>query len=139
MKLKEIDALDLQSEETPFTTCAEMLWPAVRLPLVRTWALQSGLGGDNEILRIRMQSFGDQLLRDEGSVGIGGIDKSNAERDCPPQHGQAFFAIRWLPPDALASQAHRPKAKTMDGKVSADEKSAALCGGSFNLWCVHDS
>ncbi len=49
MELKETDLLDSQPLEAALATFAEIFRTAIRRPLVRTAALEPGLGGDEQI------------------------------------------------------------------------------------------
>ncbi|OGA61695.1 MAG: hypothetical protein A3G81_07655 [Betaproteobacteria bacterium RIFCSPLOWO2_12_FULL_65_14] len=53
--------------------------PRVALPCGRARAREPALGGDDQVLRVRVQRFGDQLLAHPGAVAVGGVEEIVAE------------------------------------------------------------
>ncbi len=62
VQLVEVDALKLQALEAAVDGALEVLGPAIRIPGARAWPQQAALRGDDEIFRVRMERFGDQLF-----------------------------------------------------------------------------
>ena len=66
-----------------------------------------------------------------GSVGIGCVDKVDAELHRAAQDCDRLPSISWFTPNAGTRQLHRTVAQAVNGKITADRKPTALCGGSF--------
>ena len=138
VELKKVDPVDLQPDEAALAARAQILWATVGHPLVRPRALKAGLGGDDQVLRVGRQSLGDQLLRDRGSVGVGGVDEIDAKLDGATQHGDGFLPIGGFAPDASAGEAHGAEAETIDRQFVADQERAAMRGGSIDGYHSRD-
>jgi hypothetical protein len=74
---------------------------AVHDPLVGAGAVKSGFGGDDQALRIGIESFGDNFFADAGAVGISGIDEIDAESDGAAENFYCFGAVFWVRPRFL--------------------------------------
>src|SRR5262249_29980365 len=96
-------------------------------PPIRPAAVEAAFGGNDEAGRVRIQSFGDDFLADIWAVGIGGVNEVDAEIDCAAKHADGFAAVSGLSPNALSSDAHRAKAKSIDFEIVADAELAGLC------------
>src|SRR4029077_11586974 len=70
--------------------------------------------------------FMDEQLRHVGPIGVGGIDKVDAEIGEPLQRAERFLAVRWRAPNAFASDAHGAKAEAIDLDITADLEAAGL-------------
>jgi hypothetical protein len=75
-----------------------------------------------------MQRLTDQIFRNIGAVGVGGIDKIHADFRQPPQRAEDFGAILRLTPDAIAGDAHGAEAKPVNFDVAADLEAAGFAG-----------
>ncbi len=84
MELVELDALEAQPSQAARAGLAQMLRPAVGMPLVRAAARQATLGGDDEIVRVGVQGFGDQPLRDLGALCVRRVDQVDVQIDRGP-------------------------------------------------------
>src|SRR2546427_8315272 len=60
MQLIQIDSLQLQASETPLTSGPQMLGATAHLPPIGSRAQESGLGGDDEVVRIWMKRLRDE-------------------------------------------------------------------------------
>ena len=72
-----------------------------------------------------MQRLADQVFADERSVRVRRVDEVDPELRQPPQDTQRLVSIVRLTPDALARDAHRAEAESIDGEVAADVERAA--------------
>src|SRR5262249_31737617 len=72
VELIEVDALEAKALQAAIERAAQMLRAAAFVPPVAARTDQPTLGGDHELLRIGMQSLGDELLRDVGPIAVGG-------------------------------------------------------------------
>src|ERR1700678_751520 len=120
VELVNIDAVEAQPLETAFNWFAQMCGSRVVRPLVGSGTIPSSFGGDDKILGIRKQSFGDQLFVDVRTVGVGGSVEVDALFHSAPKHGQCRLAIFRRTPDSIAGKAHGSKTEAMDGKPSAE-------------------
>ena len=75
MELVQRNLFQLQALEAALARPFQVLWPAVCRPPVGSGPLEAALGGDDEVVGVGIEGFGDQLLADIGTVGVGGIDK----------------------------------------------------------------
>ena len=69
---------------------------------------------------IGMQRLANDQFGNVGSVGIGGVDKIDAELGQALQHPQRFGAIGRLAPDSAARDAHGAEAEAMHFQRAAD-------------------
>jgi hypothetical protein len=76
---------------------------------------QTGLGGDEQLLRIRVQRLADDLLADVRPVAVRRVDEVDAEVDRPAQYPDALGPVGRLTPDARSGQAHRAEAEAVHG------------------------
>jgi hypothetical protein len=58
-----------------------------------TEACQATLGGDDQVIWIGVERFGDQALGDLGAVGVCGVDEVNPKLDGPPEHAAGFLRV----------------------------------------------
>ena len=89
---------------------------------------QPGLGGDDDVVGVRVQRLAQQLLGHERPVGVGGVEEGDAELDGAAQHPQRLVAVRGLAPDALAGELHGAVAEAYDGQVAAEREGAGRGG-----------
>src|SRR5262245_21595833 len=99
-----------------------MFRPAVWHPLTRAWARETAFRRNEQSFWIRVESFGDEQFACVWTVSIGGIDQVHAELDCTPENFQRILSIGGPTPNALPSNAHRAKAKSINGEVAAQIK-----------------
>jgi hypothetical protein len=87
---------------------------------------QAALRGDDQVLRVWMQRFGDQLFVHVRAVAVGGVEEIEAQVVRLAQHGVRGGTILRRSPDVGAAYAHRAEAETVDGQVAdADGRSHA--------------
>src|SRR5580693_5855753 len=88
-----------------------MLGPTIGDPAVGTGSRKPALRRHNQPCRIRIERLGDQRLADAWAVRVGGVDKGEAPVHHPSEQRDRLALIPRRTPDALASDAHRTKAK----------------------------
>ena len=97
----------------------EVLGPAVRIPGARARPQQSALRGDHQVLRVRMQRFGDELLVHVRAVAVGGVEEIEAQLDTPCAARRCAAARSFGGPQMFgAADAHRAEAEAVDGQVA---------------------
>ncbi len=128
MKLKDIDAIEAQPLETPFDGLGQMFGAGVVGPLHGPTALPSCFGGDHHSGRVGIERFGNQLLRNIGSVGVGGIDEVHTQFDSPAQSGQRRGLVCRGAPDALAGNPHGSVAEAVHCEVTTEGEGSRGCG-----------
>src|SRR5262249_41393069 len=67
---------------------------AVGAPAAGARPDQAALGGDDQVVGVRVQGLGDQPLAALWAVGIGGVDEVDAEFPRPPQRGPGLVRVR---------------------------------------------
>src|SRR5215470_7005817 len=100
-------------------------------PPIRPAAVEAAFGGDDEAGRVGIQSFGDDFLAYIRAVGIGGVNKVDAEIDGAAKHADGFAAVSGLSPNALSSDTHRAEAEAIHFEIVADAELAGLCSWLF--------
>ena len=78
VELIDIDAVEAQPLEAAFDGFNNVSGAGVVLPDSGAVASPANLGGDDQVLGIGEESFGDQLFRDIRAIGVGRIDKVDA-------------------------------------------------------------
>ena len=69
-----------------------------------------------------MQCLRNDSLTHFGAIGISRVDEVDSELDRPPEYSNRLTPVLRLFPDPLAGYSHRPKAKPMDAKVTAEQE-----------------
>src|SRR2546421_11742376 len=110
MQLIQVDSLELQAPETPLTGGPQMLGATAHLPPIRSRAQESGLGGDDEVARIRVERLRNEPFAHLGPGRVRRVDQCDAELHGPAQDGDRLSVIARPPPDALAPDPHAPAA-----------------------------
>src|SRR5690606_35762339 len=103
--------------------------PPHLLPVTGTMSGEAALGGDDHVLRVRVQHLAQQVLAHEGAVRVGGVDEVHAQLGQAGERALGFGGVLWVAPDARAGDAHGAEAKAVDRQVAADEEGAAGGGG----------
>ncbi len=141
--LVELDRVEPQPPERALAGLPQVLGAAVARPLVRAGPSQPSLGGDQQVLRVRVERLGDQLLADMRAVGVGGVDQVDAELDRPPQDRDGLVVIGRRPPDAGAGDPHGAEAQPAHPAIAdldragvfvSDSRHAAASKASFSSW-----
>ncbi|GAA1242735.1 hypothetical protein GCM10009676_30240 [Prauserella halophila] len=65
-----------------------------------------------------MQRLADQLVRDVGSVELGGVDVIDTELDGAAQHGDGLVVVTRWPQDAGTGQLHRTEPDAVHGNLA---------------------
>ena len=66
---------------------AEVLGATVGRPPSGPGPLEASLGGDHDVIGVRMECLGDQRLTHRGTVGVGGVDEVDPELHHPAEDG----------------------------------------------------
>src|SRR6266550_8491900 len=138
VKLIDIDLFDPQPLQAALTGGAKVLRAPVRFPHAGPRPVKPSLGGNHEILRIRMQRLRDQSLAHLWTVGIGSVDEVDPERHRPPQHTLAFLAVGGFTPDPFSGDTHGAEPEAIDRKVTADIDGSRECGRDCARPICHD-
>src|SRR5437660_6192539 len=133
MQLVQVDSLEPQASKTSLTGGPEMLGATAHLPPIGSRAQESSLGGDDEVVRIRMERLGDEPFAHLGPVGVRRVDQCDAEPHGAAQDGDRLVVIVRLPPNPLARDPHGPEAEAVDREVAANYERAAPRGGATGL------
>ena len=123
MELVEVNALEPETAQAAFALFPQVLGAAVRVPLAGAWAYQPALGGDDEVVGVRVEGLGDEVLADLGAVGVRRVDEVDAELDGPAQDGDGSVVVFGRSPDAGAGDAHGSEAE-------ASHRAVAECDGA---------
>src|SRR3984957_17505056 len=128
MELPEIEALDLETAEAHLDFLLQIFRTAQWLPCVGAAKGETGLGGDDESLRVGMESFRDDFFADVGPVGVGGVNKVDAEFNGALEDALPFRAVFGFAPDAVACKAHGAESEAVNRGLAAEgEGAAGLC------------
>ena len=120
MELIEVDPLESQPPQTVRTSAAEMLRPAIDIPVAGTRARQPALARYHELGRIRVEGLSDQCLAHPRPIGIGGVDKSHTAIGYAAEQGDRFPLVGWRSPNAPSGDAHRAKADAADRRTVSE-------------------
>src|SRR5215207_5117064 len=123
VELVEVYALHLEPLQAALARLAQVLRAPVGDPPA-TGPRVAALGGDDQVIRVRVQRLGDQTLGDLGAVGIGGIDEVHAQLHRPPEHAVSLLGIPGLTPDARPGQSHGAETQTVHAQVAAQSERA---------------
>src|SRR5215207_6531943 len=74
VELVEVYALHLESAQAALARLAQVLGATVGNPST-TRACEASLRGDDQVIRVGVERFGDQALGDLRTVGVGGVDE----------------------------------------------------------------
>jgi hypothetical protein len=107
VELVQINAVEPETAQAPFTRRSQMLGAAILGPLIRPRTLQACFGGDDQVCRIRIQVLGNQGFSDSVTVGVSGVNEIDSQLDNSTKYANGFVAILRLTPDPFASQPHR--------------------------------
>jgi len=122
MQLVEINTVSAKTLEARLAGGAQMRWPPVPTPLAGAWPCQAALGRNDQPIGIGRQSFGDQLLADPRTVGIGGVDEGDAQFDHTAQQAYRCCPIRRWTPDARSSDPHGAEAEPADAEIAKAQR-----------------
>ena len=116
---------------------------AVARPPARTGPNKAALGGDQQVVRVRVERLGDQLLADIRAVRVGGVDQVDAEFDSSPEDGDRLVVVGRRAPDPRSRDPHRPEPKPAHPAIAdldranvfvSDAGHAASSNASFSSW-----
>jgi hypothetical protein len=135
VQLVEVDPLHAQVAQAQFGLLPQVLGAAERAPVVRARAGEPALGGDHQVLGVRVQGLADELLADERAVGVGGVDEVHAQLGGPAQHAHGLLGVLGVAPHSGARQLHRAVAEPVDGQVAAEAVDPGGVGGTCGFLC----
>ena len=128
VQLQQVDALDAEVAQVQLDLLAQELGAPDGHPLPRTLPGEADLGGDDEVVRVRVQRLADQRVGDVRAVGVGGVDERDAQFDGAPQHADRLRRIVRVAPDTLAGELHRAVAEPVHRQVAAEREGARGTG-----------
>jgi len=108
VQLVEVDAVELQSPQRRLAALLDPLGAEVARPLAGARADKASLRRDHEVVGIRMQRLRNQVLRDLGPVGVGGVDQVHAELEAALEDADGLVGIGRRTPGAGAGDAIAP-------------------------------
>src|SRR4029079_12368352 len=125
-----VDGVDAKPAQAPLARLPQVLRPAVLRPLAAVARPhQSALRRDDEVVRIRMERLGDQLLADVRAVRVGGVYVFAAELHGAAQHGARIVDVGGRAGDPGPGQAHRAEAEAVDLELPGDRERSGRGGG----------
>ena len=124
VQLEQVDPVDLELAQAQLGLLAEVRRPPDRDPAVRPLPGQPGLGGDHQVVGVRVQRLRDELLGDVGAVGVGGVDEGDAELAGSPEQPDRLVVVLGRTPDAGPGDPHRAEAQPDDVQVTAEPERA---------------
>jgi hypothetical protein len=120
VELVERDLVELEPPQAALARLPQVVRMPVDRPLTGPGALQPALGGDHEVVRVRVERLADQLLADVRPVGVGGVDEVDAQLDRAAQHRLRLVPVGRRTPDPVPGDPHGPKPEAVDRQVPAD-------------------
>ena len=134
VELVQRDLLEPQAAEAAFARLLQVIGSAVGRPPPGARTLEASLRGDDQVVGIRMQRLGDEVLAHLGTVRVGGVDEVHVELNGSAQHRLGLVGVGRLAPDAAPGDAHRAEPEAIDGDVAADrDRAGGSCGGSAGI------
>src|SRR4051794_29958936 len=142
VQLIELDCVQTQPPQRALAGLPEVLGAAIPGPLPWAGAPQPPLGGDHQILGIRIEGLGDQLLADVRPVRVRGVDQVDAQLHRAPQDGNGLAVVRRRSPDAGTGNPHRAEAEPAHPAIAdldrahvlVSDRHAAASNASFSNW-----
>ena len=107
----------------------QVLGPAVRIPGAGARAQQAALGGDDQVLRVGMERFGDQFLVHVRAVAVGGVEEIHAQLDTPGATRECALARSFGGPQTFGPQtriAPKPRRLTVRSPTRTVEAMAPV-------------
>ena len=118
MELIQIDALQPQALQAAVNRAPQMFGATVRNPRSAAWSQQATLRRNDQTRRVRMQGLRYHRLVRLRAITIRCIDKIHAKLDGAMQNPIGLPSIPWSSPSAIAAQAHRAEAQSIDCQVT---------------------
>ena len=128
VELVDVDAVEAEALEAAFDGLLNVRGAGVVLPDAGAVARPADLGGDDEVFGVGVERFGDELFRDVGAVGVGGVNKVDAQLDGAAQGGERGVGVVGRSPDSLAGDAHGAVAHAVHGQIAAEGDGSGLGG-----------
>ncbi len=125
VELIKVDAVHLEAPKAPFARLSQVLRASVFDPPSWSRPNQTAFGRDDHTCRVWMERLSNQAFGDIGAIGVGGIEKVNAQIDGPSQHRDRSVSILRFPPYPRTGQPHGAEPESMHGGDSTDPKAAA--------------
>src|SRR5882762_9718333 len=122
VQLIQTNPVDAQPPQARFTRRLQMFGRSVFNPLVRTRPLEATLCGNDDALRIRIQSLGNNSLADVRAIRIRGVKEIDSELRCASHDANGLTPIRGFAPDSLAGEPHRTQSESSHEEIVGDEQ-----------------
>ena len=84
MQLIKIDPVEAQAAKAAFARGSQVFGLPVFDPAIGTRPIETALGGDHKVCRVRVQGLGDDLFTYIWTIGVGGVNEVNPQFDRPP-------------------------------------------------------
>ena len=119
VQLPQVDALDTEPAQRHLHALAQVVGPPDCRPLVGALAGETALGSDDHAaVRVGaalVERLAQQVLADEGAIGVGGVDEVDAHIDGFADHADGRVVVGRVTPDTGPGDAHGTEAKAVDG------------------------
>jgi hypothetical protein len=119
VQLPQVDRLETEPAQAHQTALTQVFRPPHLRPDIRAVTRETALRRNMDAVE-RVQRLADQVLGVLRSVRVGGVDQIDTKLAQPSENGDRGIMVFRRSPDPLASDPHRPKAKTSDLKVTAN-------------------
>src|SRR5258705_1290457 len=106
-----------------------MFWCSVFNPLIRPRPLEATLRGNDDALRIRIQSLSNEALADVRTIRIRRVKEIDSEFRCAPHDANGLTPIRGFAPDSLAGEPHRTQSEPSNEEIVGNQQFAIVAGG----------
>src|SRR5260370_41635698 len=105
-----------------------MIWRSVFNPIVRTRPLEATLCGNDDTLRIRIQSLSNDSFAHVRAIRIRRVNEIDSKFRCASYNANGLTPIRRFAPDSLAGEPHRTQSEPSHEEIVADQQFAAETG-----------
>ena len=116
VELVKRDRLHVQSPQAHLDALPEVVRTAERGPPAGTGAEEAAFRRHDEVVGIRVERLGDEVLGDERAVRVGRVDEVDAEFDGTAEDAECVVVIVGRAPDAVAGNAHGAEAHAVNGE-----------------------
>src|SRR6195256_3515775 len=124
VQLIQTNPVEAQPPQARFTRRLQMFGRSVFNPLVRTRALEATLCGNDDALRIRIQSLSNDALAYVRTIRIGRVKEIDAEFRRASHDANGLIPIRGFPPDSLPGEPHRAQSEPSHEEIIGDQQFA---------------
>jgi hypothetical protein len=106
-QVHDVEPLDGETPQVVLDAGAKLFGSLRRRPASVGVSFGADLAYEHEVLGVWVERGVDQLVRDIGSVELGGVDVVDAQLDSPAKDGKRGGPVAWWPEHAAAGQLHR--------------------------------